>query len=258
MMKHEKQISQNHSKAKRIIFRIALVTVLVCATVFIINLPQKIQDDYIKSLPENFQYEVSVGNEIEAKSMDEINKYLMSFERTNSQSNTVVISDEMKKEILKISQTALRGLQLELNGAISTYLDIIRDTSKKLSSYTESYIDSGEIEITADIITTDCYDQDNNITTVFFYQVTITVEYPQWEQYCFCFSPDLENIFSFYYMNNNTMENILSNYTDESGWYEYSTDGNYLKINELFLSYLNKNSNEYDSEYITDTPREYY
>ena len=100
MIKHEKQIAQNHSKAKRIIFRIALVTVLICATVFIINLPQKIQNDYIKSLPENSQYEVSVGNEIEAKSMDEINKYLMSFERTNSQSNTVVISDEMKKEIL--------------------------------------------------------------------------------------------------------------------------------------------------------------
>lgn len=258
MMKHEKQISQNHSKAKRIIFRIALVTVLICATVFIINLPQKIQNDYIKSLPENSQYEVSVGNEIEAKSMDEINKYLMSFERTNSQSNTVVISDEMKKEILKISQTALRGLQLELNGEISTYLDIIRDTSKKLSSYTESYIDSGGIEITADIITTDCYDKDNNISTVFFYQINIIVEYPQWEQYCFYLSPDLENIFYFCYMNNNTPYYIFANYSDQLGWYEYSTDGNYLKVNELILSYLNKNSNEYDSEYITDTPGEYY
>lgn len=258
MIKHEKQISQNHSKAKIIIFRIALVTVLICATVFIINLPQKIQNDYIKSLPENSQYELSVGNEIEAKSMDEINKYLMSFERTNSQSNTVVISDEMKKEILKISQIAIRGLQLEVNGSYAAYLDIVRNISKKLSTYTESYIDSGEIEITADIITTDCYDKDNNISTVFFYQVNITVEYPEWEQYCFYLSPDLENIFYFCYMNNNTPYYIFANYSDQLGWYEYSTDGNYLKVNELILSYLNKNSNEYDSEYITDTPGEYY
>lgn len=258
MMKHEKQISQNHSKAKIIIFRIALVTVFVCATVFIINLPQKIQNDYIKSLPENSQYEVSLGNEIEATSIAEINEYLKSFERTYSQSNTVAISDEMKKEILKKSQTALRGLQLEFSGAISSYLDIIRDTSKKLSSYTESYIDSGEIEITADIITTDCYDQDNNITTVFFYQINITVEYSQWEQYCFYFSPDLENIFYFCYMNSNTPYYILANYSDQLGWYEYSTDGNYLKVNELILSYLAKNSAEYESEYIPDTPGEYY
>lgn len=256
MIKHEKQIAQNHSKAKRIIFRIALVTVLICATVFIINLPQKIQNDYIKSLPENSQYEVSVGNEIEAKSMDEINKYLMSFERTNSQSNTVVISDEMKKEILKISQTALIGLQLELNGAISTYFDIIRDTSKKLSSYTESYIDSGGIEITADIITTDCYDKDNNISTVFFYQINIIVEYPQWEQYCFYFSSDLKNVFYFYYMNSNASNDDYSSYNSGLVWYEYCDDGSYLKSNVMFESYLMKNSTEYDNVYIPEIRNE--
>lgn len=59
-------------------------------------------------------------------------------------------------------------------------------------------------------------------------------------------------------MNNNTPYYIFANYSDQLGWYEYSTDGNYLKVNELILSYLNKNSNEYDSEYITDTPGEYY
>lgn len=258
MMKLEKQISQNHSKAKRIIFRIALVTVLVCATVFIINLPQKIQNDYIKSLPENSQYEVSVGNEIEVTSIYEINEYLKSFERTYSQSNTVAVSDDMKKELLKKSQSAFRKLQLNANGTMSTYSDIANDTSKKLSAYTEATVDSRWIEITADIITTDCYDQDNNITTIFFYQVNITVEYPEWEQYCFYLSPDLENIFYFCYMNNNTPYYIFANYSDQLGWYEYSTDGNYLKVNELILSYLNKNSNEYNSEYIPDTPREYY
>lgn len=256
MMKHEKQISQNHSKAKRIIFRIVLVTVLVCATVFIINLPQKIQNDYIKSLPENSQYEVSVGNEIEAKSMDEINKYLMSFERTNSQSNTVAISDEMKKEILNKAQIAFRQLLINNNGTMSTCIDIINDISKKLSGFTESYIDEGNIEMSADIITTDCYDKDNNISTVFFYQVNILVSYPQWEQYVFYFSPDLENIFAFYYVNDNTADNIYSNYTDEFGWYEYSDNGNYLKINGLFESYLMKNNTEYDSVYIPEIRNE--
>lgn len=256
MMKHEKQISQNHSKAKRIIFRIALVTVLVCATVFIINLPQKIQNDYIKSLPENSQYEVSVGNEIETKSMDEINKYLMSFERTNSQSNTVAISDEMKKEILNKAQIAFRQLLINNNGTMSTCIDIINDISKKLSGFTESYIDEGNIEISADIITTDCYDKDNNISTVFFYQINIMVAYPEWEQYYFYFSPDMENIFSFSYSDGSNPSNIYSNYADEIVWYEYSDDGSYLKINVLFESYLMKNNTEYDNEYIPEIRNE--
>lgn len=260
MMKNEKQVSKNSSRAKKILFRTVLVTVLVCATAFIINIPQKIQYNYIKSLPENSQYAVSVGNEIEANSIAEINKYLQSFERTNSQSNTVAISnDNMKKEILKKSQSALRRLQLDNNSNVSEYLDIIRDISKKLSSYTESYVDLDTIEIFADIITTTCYDEDNNISTVFFYQINIMAAYPEWEQYYFYFSSDMENIFAFYYyINSYTPENIFANYTDEFGWYEYSTDGNYLKINELFASYLTKNSTEYDGGYIPETVSEYY
>lgn len=258
MMKHEKQVSKNNSRAKKILFPTVLAVLLVCATAFIINLPQKIQYDYIKSLPENSQYAVSVGNEIEASSIEEINEYLQSFERINSQSNTVVISNDMKKEILKKSQTAFRQFQLANNGAMNTYMDLINETSNKLSAYTESSVYYGAIEISADIITTDCYDKDNNISTVFFYQVNITVFYPEWEQYCFYFSPDLENIFAFYYVNGYTPENIFANYTDEFGWYEYSADGNYLKINELFASYLTKNSTESDGGYIPKTVSEYY
>ena len=249
-MKYEKQISQNNSKAKPKIFRIFLVAVLICTTVFIISLPKKIQDDYIKSLPENSQYSVYVGNEIEANSIAEINKYFQSFEKTISKNNTVAISDEMKKEILNKAQIAFRRLLLYGNGAMSTYLDIISDISKKLYGFTESYIDEGNIEISADIVTTDCYDKENNISTVFFYQVNIMVSYPEWEQYGFYFSPDLENIFAFYYMNNNVTDDIFSNCTDEFGWYEYSTDGSYLKINALFESYLMKNNTEYDNIYI--------
>lgn len=256
-MKHEKPISQNNSKAKKILFRISIAAVFICATIFIINLPKKIQDDYIKSLPENSQYSVTLGNEIEADSISEINEYLRSFERTSSKINTVAVSDDMEKELLKKSQSAFRRIQLNDHGAMYIYIDITNKISKKLSSYTESTIEYGGAEISADIITTDCYDNDNNISSVFFYQVNITVFFPEWEQYWLIFSPDLENIFAFYYTNSSTPENIYSEYTDQLGWYEYSDDGSYLKINALFLSYLTKNSTEYNSEYFPETLDEY-
>lgn len=251
-MKHEKQITKKPSKVKRVIFSIVLAAALVCATVFIINLPQKIQNDYIKSLPENSMYPISVGNKIEADSMSEINKYLQSFERINSQSSTVTVSDEMKKEILKKSQTALRSLPLEFNGAVSAYLDTLIDASKKLSAYNESSLDSGEIEIYTDIMTTDCYDKDNNLSSVFFYQVNIMASYPRWEQYNFYFSPDLENIFSFSYSDGSNPDDIYSDFSGEFVWYEYSGDGSYINVNSYFGSYLTKTNSEYDGGYFPD------
>lgn len=245
MMKHEKQTVPKNSKAKKIIFRTVLVTILVCATAFIINLPKKIQNDYIKSLPENFQYAVSVGNKIEADSIDEINTYLTSFDKIVSQVNTAAISDDIKKKILKKSQSALKRLQLNNSDTTPDFLDVLKEISNRLSSYNESYIDEGSIEVYADIFTTDCYDNYNNISTVFFYNVNIEVFYPQWEQYNFYFSQNLENIFALIYSDGSDNGELLAGYTDDCGWYEYSADGSYLKINELFLYYL-INGKEYD------------
>lgn len=244
-MKHEKQMVPKISKAKKMIFRTVLVAMLICATAFIINLPKKIQDDYIKSLPENFQYAVFLGNEIEADSIAEINKYLESFDKVVSQVNTASVSDNTKKEILKKSQSALKRLQLNSNGAMSEYLDVLKEISNRLSSYTESYIDEGSIEVYANIFTTDCYDKDNNISTVFFYNVDIEVLSPEWEHYNFYFSPDFENIFALVYSDGGDNGELLSGYTDDYGWYVYSSDGSYLRINELFLYYL-INGKEYD------------
>ena len=107
-----------------------------------------------------------------------------------------------------------------------------------------------------DRITTDCYDKDNNISTVFFYQINIIVEYPQWEQYCFYFSSDLKNVFYFYYMNSNASNDDYSSYNSGLVWYEYCDDGSYLKSNVMFESYLMKNSTEYDNVYIPEIRNE--
>ena len=58
----------------------------------------------------------------------------------------------MKKEILKISQIAIRGLQLEVNGSYAAYLDIVRNISKKLSQHADTVLNvANKLEISDDV-----------------------------------------------------------------------------------------------------------
>lgn len=248
-MKHKIKTSKKPLNIKRFFFNFLLILTLGGITIFIINIPRKIHDDYLNAPPEFYQISISIKDETQASTIPEINEYLGSFTRTESHQNVVNVDAKTKSDILSKVQKSLDKLLESCNDVGENYSENLKVLSGKLESFcgNDSYDD--EVNIYVYIITTECYSSSSDLTTLIFYNVDIIANQGQdyEEQYSFYLSDNMDSLFSLNYANSNTDSNIISSYSETLGQYSYSEDGNYTYINQDFDFYLNYNMERYES-----------
>lgn len=247
-MKRKTDTSKRPLPIKKFFFNLLLALALAGITVFILNIPRKIQDDYLNAPPEFSQTLISIKDETQANSISEINSYLSSFNRTESHQNVVNADEKIKRDIVSKVQKSLDKLLENCDDIDGSYLQILKLLSSKLNSFANGF-DDGETSIYLYIITTDCYNSYGNLTTLIFYNVDITARIGQdfEEQYSFYLSDNMDSLFSLNYTNSITNGNIISAYSETLGQYSYSEDGNYAFINHDFDFYLNYSMERYEN-----------
>lgn len=254
-MKHERK---EHKKSwfKRTVKYILLTALLLFSTIFIINMPQKILDDYINSLPENKTYSVSIKNELPADSISEINQYFGSFYRTESNQNVINVDEEIQGKILEKIKNSFSYLFFDTNGINSEYTDFLRILSDKLQAFTEDDINNKNLELYVYILTTDCYGGDDSYSSITLYNIDMVSLYPEEERYSFYLSENMDSIFSLRYYNMDMYAdsgNVSVFYDEKTGIYSFDNDFSYLALNaefEFFLSYVNENDFPISSQFV--------
>lgn len=233
---------------KKFFFNFLLILALGGITLYIINIPRKIHDDYLNAPPEFSQTSISIKDETQANTISEINSYLSSFNRTEAHQNVVNADEKIKRDIVSKAQKSLDKLLESCDDIDGSYLQILKLLSSNLNSFANGSYD-GESYIYVYIITTDCYSSSGDLNTLIFYNVDITANIGQnfEEQYSFYLSDNMDSLFSLNYTNSITNGNIISAYSETLGQYSYSEDGNYTFINQDFDFYLNYNMERYEN-----------